>query len=281
MLNLDVSINLSQNAHWPTSSTSASPMLATYRMISVRKPQMKSAGTLQTCPELPLTISDSFHFRLFGHIAAQSRCIYRFEPKCSTSAQVRRLWHRQALVDGFSTSTKRLVLLLDVDKCLSTSASRRQVPVDVDKPSTSACRRRQTVDKCLLTSTPSPVSIFVEKIPLPSPSLSTSTSLSTLPPCGAKSKTLDFFVETLSTSTSRCRRTSTGLWRRHVDVGGLLSRLRRRRSVFDSDLSTSTEIRKRLVDVNRLSTATCRQSAQKKVFLRKNRIKLHIQNMQN
>ena len=39
---------------------------------------------------------------------------------------------RQALVDGLSTSTKRLVLLLDVDKCLSTSTSRRQVLVDVD-----------------------------------------------------------------------------------------------------------------------------------------------------
>ena len=77
LLTFDASINLSQNAaHWPTSPTSASPMLATYRMISVRKPQMKSAGTLQTCPDLPLTISDSFHFRLFGHIAAQSRCMW-------------------------------------------------------------------------------------------------------------------------------------------------------------------------------------------------------------
>ena len=80
-------------------------------------------------------------------------------------------------------------------------------------------------------------------------------------------------IKSLSTSTGRCRN--------FFDVNRSLSRLRRRRSVFDSDLSTSTEIRKRLVDVNRLSTATCRQGAQKKVFLRKNRIKLHIQNMQN
>ena len=48
-----------------------------------------SEGTLRTCPELPPTSSENFHFQIFGPIFAQFRCISRFEPKCSTFAQLR------------------------------------------------------------------------------------------------------------------------------------------------------------------------------------------------
>ena len=94
----------------------------------------------------------------------------------TSTSTCRRLVDVDRHLSTASTACRRRGAVLDVS---STSTSRRQVPVDVDKPSTTACRRQQKFCR------------NVEKIPLPSRSLSTSTSLSTLPPCGAKSKSLE------------------------------------------------------------------------------------------
>ena len=55
----------------PTSLPPASPMAIIYSPIWVWKPSGQSVGTLQTCPELPLSISNNFHFSLFELIFAQ------------------------------------------------------------------------------------------------------------------------------------------------------------------------------------------------------------------
>ena len=66
---------------------------------SGRKLRRKCLGTFRTCPDLPPTISDNFHFWVFGHIFAHFRCISRFEPKCSTLPQLGRHRHRRCRPD--------------------------------------------------------------------------------------------------------------------------------------------------------------------------------------
>ena len=118
-----------------------------------------------------------------------------------------------------STSTKRLVLLLDVDKCLSTSTSRRHVPVDVDKPSSTAPRRRQAVDT-------------VSRLHLCRRRQACRHS----PHVALKVKPWTFL-------SKPCRR-------RQVDVEG-------RRQVFGEDMSTLAGFCLGFVDVDRSSTVTC------------------------
>ena len=77
----------------PTSPPSASPMAAMYRPIWARRLRRKSMKALRTCPDLPPTISDNFHFWVFVCIFDQSQCISRFEQKDSKLVQFRR--HRQ------------------------------------------------------------------------------------------------------------------------------------------------------------------------------------------
>ena len=66
-----------------------------YRSTSVQRLRRKSVGTFRTLPDLPPTISDNFQFWVFGRIFTHFRCISRFEPKCSTLPQLRRLGNRR------------------------------------------------------------------------------------------------------------------------------------------------------------------------------------------
>ena len=62
----------------PTSQPSALLMSTRCHPISVRRLRRKSVGTLRTCPDLPPTISENFHFRFFGHIFVEKWSVVRF-----------------------------------------------------------------------------------------------------------------------------------------------------------------------------------------------------------
>ncbi len=70
-----------------------------YRPNSVRKLRKKSRGTLQTHPDLPSTVSRNFQFSVLEHIFEESRCIQRFQPKCSRLPELGRLRHRRCRPD--------------------------------------------------------------------------------------------------------------------------------------------------------------------------------------
>ena len=79
----------------PNSPTSTSPMPTRYRPISVRNLRRKSLGTFRARPDFSPTLPDTFHFWVFKCIFAQSRCISRFQLKCSTLPQLRLPRHQR------------------------------------------------------------------------------------------------------------------------------------------------------------------------------------------
>ena len=78
-----------------TSPPPVSLIVVMYRPESVRKLRRKSRGTFRTYPDLPSTVSRNFQFCVFGRIFEESRCIPRFQPKCSRMPELRRLRHRR------------------------------------------------------------------------------------------------------------------------------------------------------------------------------------------
>ena len=82
-----------------TSPPPVSLMAVMYRPNSVRKIRRKSGGTLQTCPDHPPIVSRNFQSSAFGRIFEESRCISRFQSKCSRMLELRPLQHRRCRRD--------------------------------------------------------------------------------------------------------------------------------------------------------------------------------------
>ena len=82
-----------------TSPPPVSLIAVMYLPNSVRKLRRKSVWTLRTCPDLPSTVSRNFQFSVLEHIFEESRCIPRFQPKCSRMPELRRLRHRRCRPD--------------------------------------------------------------------------------------------------------------------------------------------------------------------------------------